>query len=385
MQKTVIPLLSIVIFLLMIGSSMATPILPIFLKYLGATNLVIGITIALYGLIRAPLNIPLSFFFANKNPLYTAQLGLALVIFAAIFMGLSSNFYQIAVARLIEGIGIIFYVISALRILAEFSPREERGGTMGIYTTSLLLGSAIGPLPGGFIAEHFGARMVFFSYGLVVAIALLALFFIHKREKYTKQNTKITIQILKKTIKDRSILIVSYVISSLFVARIALMGVIIPVLLSETFKLREGAIGATISSFWIMTAIPNWIGGRLGDKIGRKKLISFCIIISSFSLALLSFSRNLFEFQVVLLILAIATGLTGPISAYIIDLSTKENLPISLGIFRTFVDVAFFLGPLLGGMLLESFKLDPSLFLVLSLYLLVSLVLLRFAEEKKNY
>jgi MFS family permease len=382
MNRRVISLLSSVIFLLMIGSSMTTPILPIFLSYLDASSILIGIVISLYGLIRAPLNLPLSFFLVNKNPFFSALIGLMLVIVAAIIMGFSFTPIEVGIGKIIEGIGIILYVISALRILAEFSSKEERGGTMGIYTASLLLGAAIGPLPGGYIAEHFGARMVFFVYALLVSVSSSILFFALKKIKYENTSRNFSKEIFLKTLKDRSILIVSYVISSFFIVRVALTNIILPLLLSETYNLKEGSIGLIISSFWFATTIPNFVAGRLSDKLGRKFTLSACLIGSSLSLFALYFVHDFNQFIIILVCLAISTGISGPVSAYIIDLSTKENLPISLGIFRTFVDLSFFIGPNLGGFLLATFETDHIIFLLLSIYLLSSLLLLQFARSK---
>jgi len=382
MNRRVISLLSSVIFLLMIGSSMTTPILPLFLSYLGASSILIGIAISLYGLVRAPLNLPLSFLLANKNPFISAFIGQILVIVAAIIMGFSTTPIEVGIGKIIEGIGIILYVISALRILAEFSSKEERGGTMGIYTASLLLGAAIGPLPGGYIAEHFGARTVFFLYALLVSASSSILFFALKKIKYENSVRSFSKKVFLGTLKDSSILIVSYVISSFFIVRVALTNMILPIMLSEAYNLKEGSIGLIISSFWFITTIPNFIAGRLSDKLGRKFTLSSCLIGSSLSLLALYFVHDFNLFILILVFLAISTGISGPVSAYIIDLSTKENLPISLGIFRTFVDLSFFIGPNLGGTLLATFKNDHIIFLFLSIYLLSSLVLLQFARSK---
>jgi len=383
--QRVIYILSAVIFLLMIGSSMTTPIMPIFLSYLGAGEILIGFVISLYGLVRAPLNIPLSFMLAKKNPFKSAFSGLVLVVLAALIMGTSLSPIQVAIGKVIEGLGIILYVISALRLLAEYSPIEERGGTMGIYTASLLLGSAAGPLIGGFIAEHFGERNVFFTYACMAGLTSSILYFTGKTVKYSNSYPQYSTRNIRESLKNKDILLASYVISSFFIVRIALMNVIMPLILYNNYGLKESIIGTIISSFWFITTIPNIIGGKLGDRIGRKFTLSLCLSGSSAALFAMYFTRDLIQLIVVLMCLAVSTGISGPMSAIIIDLSKREELPISLGVYRTFVDFSFFAGPSLGGYLLDLLGANNIIYFILSGYLICSLVLLHFVNEKKNY
>jgi len=363
---------------------MTNPVMPIYLSYLGAKEIMIGFVISLYGLIRAPLNIPLSFLLAKRNPFISAFLGLLLVFIAALIMGASINPYEVAIGKTVEGFGIILYIISALRLLAEYSPSGERGTTMGIYTGSLLLGSATGPIIGGFIAEHFGNRSVFFTYSLMAAITSAILFFSAKKIKYTNNYSNFSKKDIIESFKNKSILISSYVISSLFIVRIALMNILLPLILYYEFNLKEGSIGIIVSSFWFVTTIPNILGGRLGDRIGRKTLLTLSLCGSSAALFSMYFVNDLTQLIITLMVLSVFTGISGPVSAIIIDLSPKEQLPISLGVYRTFVDLSFFIGPTLGGYLLNAFNTSPIVYLILSLYLTFSIVLLQFIKEKRS-
>ena len=102
------------------------------------------------------------------------------------------------------------------------------------------------------------------------------------------------------------------------------------------------------------------------------------------ALLAMHFAQDLTQLLIALMCLAISTGISGPMSAIIIDLSKKEDLPISLGIYRTFVDFSFFVGPTLGGYLLNILGASSFNYLILSLYLISSLILLQFVKEKRN-
>jgi MFS family permease len=49
----------------------------------------------------------------------------------------------------------------------------------------------------------------------------------------------------------------------------------------------------------------------------------------------------------------ITTGLSGPIVAYITDVSPEDKLEISMGLYRTINDVGYVLGPLLLGFIAD--------------------------------
>ena len=64
-------------------------------------------------------------------------------------------------------------------VLSDCFRSEERGKSMAIYSLAPLLGPAIGPIAGGFIAENTSWRWVFYSTSIIAgAIEIVSFLFL---------------------------------------------------------------------------------------------------------------------------------------------------------------------------------------------------------------
>ncbi len=106
-------------------------------------------------------------------------LGLLLWSFATAAGGLATGFLSLFAARFFIGLGEASFYPCAMSLLAERSPAERRGRAMGIFGAAAAAGGGIGVALGGLLAESYGWRSVFFTYGGIGLLFLPALFTIH--------------------------------------------------------------------------------------------------------------------------------------------------------------------------------------------------------------
>lgn len=205
--------------------------------------------------------------------------------------------------------------------------------------------------------------------------SLIIIIITKKNIKYNTNLNNIKIGNLLKVIKNKNILIVSFSVSSIFILRTSLISVILPILIYEKFGLSESYIGLIVSTLGISSLITTWPSGKLSDKIGRKINLLTCLLFSSVLVMLIPLANNFFFLQLLIFILGLFLGFSGPFAAYIADLSTKETLTAALSVYRTLVDLGFFLGPFIGGVILEFFNISFFSFLFISLFTFVSFIL----------
>lgn len=89
--------------------------------------------------------------------------------------GLAQNFWTLLLARIGVGIGEAGGTPPSHSILADYFAPSERIVAMSIYAVGVCIGSAIGGIAGGLLAEHFGWRyalMIFASASIPVLILL---------------------------------------------------------------------------------------------------------------------------------------------------------------------------------------------------------------------
>lgn len=107
---------------------------------------------------------------------YLISAGVALWSFATAGAGLARSFWHMFVPRSLVGIGEASYATLAPTIITDFYGRERRGRALAVFYAAIPVGSALGFVLGGKLAESFGWRAAFFMVGLPgLMFALLAL------------------------------------------------------------------------------------------------------------------------------------------------------------------------------------------------------------------
>jgi DHA1 family tetracycline resistance protein-like MFS transporter len=126
---------------------------------------------------------------------------------------------------------------------------------------------------------------------------------------------------------------------------------ILPTIASRDFSASEFEVGFLVAVFSLIQFIFNPYFGQLSDRIGRKPIIVFCLLLSCLSYTIFAFSTSYF----LILISRIISGLGGSsisvAQAYIADITTKEDRSKGMGMIGAAFALGFVFGPLAGGFL----------------------------------
>ena len=100
--------------------------------------------------------------------------GVGLWSLATVGAAFSADFYHMFFWRALLGIGEASYGVIAPALLADLFPIKDRGRAMGVYYLALPVGTALGFVLGGTIADAMGWRAVFFVVGIPGLLAAFA-------------------------------------------------------------------------------------------------------------------------------------------------------------------------------------------------------------------
>jgi EmrB/QacA subfamily drug resistance transporter len=89
-------------------------------------------------------------------------IGVALFAVASTWCGLAPDIHQLIVARATQGLGAALLVPGSLAIISSSFPENERGRAIGTWSGFSAITTAIGPVIGGWLIEHFSWRAIFF-------------------------------------------------------------------------------------------------------------------------------------------------------------------------------------------------------------------------------
>ncbi|KAL4917692.1 major facilitator superfamily domain-containing protein [Aspergillus aurantiobrunneus] len=167
-----------------VSSSMVAPALSTLAKDLNITDAVESqLTLSIFVLAYAvgPLFLgPLSEIYGRVIVLQLANL---FYLIFNIACGVSQTKVQMIVFRFFSGLGGSAPLAVGGGVLSDCFRPEERGKSVAIYSLAPLLGPAVGPIAGGFIAEHTTWRWVFYATTIADGVIQIAGLFL-LRETY---------------------------------------------------------------------------------------------------------------------------------------------------------------------------------------------------------
>lgn len=312
------------------GLSQIVPILPLYIEQLGIHNIAeveqlsgftFGITFIIMA-IASPLWGQAADRYGRKPMLLRASLGMAIVI---ICMGFVQNIYQLIGLRLLQGV-VSGFISAAVTLVATEAPKERAGWALGTLSTGGVGGMLLGPLIGGYLAEVWGLRSVFFATGTFLFIAFLAsLFFI--QENFQAPERKVfSFREVWSQLPNPQITITMFI--STFILQLALLSIepIITVYISQLshdknhIVIISGLVFAA-SGFANILAAPRL--GRLSDKIGPHKVMLGALIFAGIVFIPQAFVTNPWQLMGLRFLLGLASaGLLPSINTLV-----KRNTP----------------------------------------------------------
>ncbi|HGK4674232.1 TPA: multidrug efflux MFS transporter MdtG, partial [Kluyvera georgiana] len=337
--------------------SLVMPFLPLYVEQLGVTGhgalnmwsgLVFSITF-LFSAIASPLWGGLADRKGRKIMLLRSALGMAIVM---LLMGMAQNIWQFLILRALLGL-LGGFIPNANALIATQIPRHKSGWALGTLSTGAVSGALLGPLAGGFLADNYGLRPVFFMTATVLFICfVLTLFFI--REQFTPVSKKEMLHVKEVfgSLKNRELVL------SLFVTTLIIQvatGSIAPIL---TLYVRDLAGNISDIAFvsGMIASVPGVAAlicaprlGKLGDRIGPEKILIAALIVSVLLLIPMSFVQNPLQLGILRFLLGAADGALLPaVQTLLVYNSSNQIAGRIFSYNQSFRDIGNVTGPLIG-------------------------------------
>jgi DHA1 family multidrug resistance protein-like MFS transporter len=157
-------------------------------------------------------------------------------------------------------------------------------------------------------------------------------------------------------------------------------------LFAVTLGASTSEVGFINSSFLLMCGLLALPLGVLGDRWGRKRIISIGLVIASATSLLLYWSRTPLELVGIYLGFGVGLAMIGPsLMAQVADISPPTHLGRSYGWYTTAIYSGMSLGPAAGGVLAQALGYRPVFLAVaVALFLLLIPVLLVLPRSRPN-
>lgn len=225
------------------------------------------------------LGIPIARYADKPSTNRVRLISVALVIWSGMtaLCGMAQNFVQLLLARIGVGVGEAGCTPAAHSLIADLAPPEKRASAISFYSLGIPIGSLLGMLIGGLVADAYGWRTAFLVAGLpgillavVVMIVLRDPRFAAQMQAATPKPAISTSEALKEIMKSRA-----FVLMAVAGAAAAFLSygkaTWTTIFFQRTHELSPGEVG-----FWfgigggIAGIAGTWAGGYLADRFGKE-------------------------------------------------------------------------------------------------------------------
>ena len=170
----ILAVLCLSLLVIIVDNSILNVAIPTIVRELDATNSQLQWMVDSYTLVFAGLLLTagaLGDRFGRRGAL---QIGMAVFGLGSLASALADSADQLIVTRAVMGIGGALIMPATLSIITNVFPPQERARAIGVWAAIAGVASALGPISGGFLVEHFYWGSIFLVNVPIVVVALVA-------------------------------------------------------------------------------------------------------------------------------------------------------------------------------------------------------------------
>lgn len=374
--------LLLTIFIDLLGFSIIIPILPVYSKEIGASNLMVGIIAGSYALMNflfSPIWGNLSDRIGRKPVILVSVL---ITAFSYLLFSFATTIPLLLISRLIAGVGSA-NIGTAQAYITDITKPENRAKAFGKIGAAFGLGFILGPLIGSVILKFLGVAYIgYITMGLNIFNFFLAVFIL-KESHHDRRNDKKLFENPFKSVYNgirRPVLGKLMFISFLFITAFSMMQITISVYWNEKYALTKSQISDMFAFIGLATVIVQaFLVERLTLKFGEYKLLIIGSILMAIGLYLIPTAPYERWFYVVegiaIIFIALANGCLSPSIQSLLSKNAREDEQGKiLGVSMSVSSLGRVVGPYLGGLFYGMVQFMPYFmgFLIMAAAALVS-------------
>ncbi|UCF21124.1 MAG: MFS transporter [Gemmatimonadota bacterium] len=322
----------------------------------------VGLLISLYAMVNSivqPLMGALSDRIGRRKLLI--QVGLVLMAAATLGYIWARHYTDLFLLRALQGIGVGITIPAAMGLMAMITVKETRGGAMGVYSTTRMIGFGAGPLIGAFVYERFGFAAAFSTGAAFVLLGLLLVqIWVAEVRVEPRLHSKGPFRIFDRELLSAGIVGAGFA-TFIMAADFSMLAT-----LENQFNARLDqtalAFAFAFSALMFTRLLFQIPLGRLSDRIGRRPLIVGGLLLMAPATALLGLAATTVQLTGLRLVQGLASaGIAAPAFALAADLSLSGGEGRQMSILTMGFGLGLAVGPLAAGLLAVLFFELPFL------------------------
>jgi DHA1 family multidrug resistance protein-like MFS transporter len=331
------------------------PVLPTYAESMGASLTMVGVIGAAYALPQLIFRIPAGIWsdsLGRRKPLIIG--GILLVLLGAVGLRVSPNPWSLSLSRGLAGIGAASWVVFIVYTVS-FYPENKTIHVVGILNFVLNGALTVTTAIGGLVADVWGERSAFLTAAILAFVALLPLLF--TREYQTPKTQGFSWRDFGQVTRRPLLIAVSIMGILVFFAEFATVFGFIPI--------YAAGIGASDTELGILVMLAmgvSMVGSLVVAPMVQRWGHVFTLVLGSIMLGLSLLAVPFIDSIALLDVTQVLNGMGwGMLSTQLMALSIYDTTPrwraTAMGFFQAVYAIGMLTGPLVSGLLANSFGL----------------------------
>ncbi|TVY12032.1 multidrug efflux MFS transporter [Paenibacillus cremeus] len=284
----------------------------------------------------------------------------AIAIFNAL-AGLSQNTWQLLGLRALQG-AFSGFSAAAIALVSTVIPEEKLGFSLGWIQSAGMVGSLLGPLVGGLLADSVGSYRAVFYLTSTFAILAFVVTLIFVKEDFqpaggNKGGGKRKLSLVGQFRAVKELKSVQTMFLVLFITQFSVMSVqpVLPVFMKELMNGTTGLLGTIAGFAFSVTGLADLIAspflGKRSDQLGYRRVLTICMTGAGLFYLPQALAPNIWVFVASRFGLGLFVGGILPTANALVGrLTPKHQRGQVFGLTSSATFLGSFAGPLLGGL-----------------------------------
>lgn len=354
-------LLGLSIFLVIAATNILTPLLPDVRSDFGVSITTAGLIVGSYGLARLLVDLPAGLLADWFGPRRLSVFALAVLVVASAVGFVAPTVELLIVARVGAGVAVGILATVILSALGATATQANRGKVMSFFHVANNTGIAIYPLIGGIVGAVLSWRATFAVTAVLAVLAGAILIPLLRRIDFTAAGSGgargggDASRILHGRQRWIAILATNFGVVANMIHRHGFRNTILPLYAASALGLGGVSIASAIALMSITGLLVATPGGMLGDRIGRRRVITAGLAaVAAGDLAFL-LTRDVGTFLFVSALIGFGDFFTSSQTALLSEIVPPEQRTRTLSTYRFSADLGALIGPILLAAIMDTF------------------------------
>lgn len=395
LSKTLIVFMVAMVFANIAGE-MYYSMLPLYLKYLGADIMQVGVFFTVSQIIPLVLQVLGGWVSDTIGRLKSVAIGSVIGLGAYISPIFASTWQWLYLSEGLSATTRSLIGPSFGAFIAEETPEEHRGKVYGITDTIYTVVTVIGPPLAGWLADNYGFRfMLIIAAGIYVCATTIRLILAkvagkRRREKSTEKLSFESLKVNFKAILGLALAggLLTWILLTDGVRDIAfsMSFRLMPLYLEEIAGMSLQQIGWLSSAFGVASMLTTIPAGWFADKFSERIAISLGFLLEFFAMLLMIYMKSFIGFVCVWALFGVAVGLLSPAYQSLLSKVLPERLRgTGFGLIHASLGIFSLPAPAIGSLLWKTIN-PQAPFYITAIFALVTVIpaWLKFKLNKRD-